>query len=462
MKIRLFLAVPLVAGLMIGQRINPPPANPQPRIRIVSNLGGMIPIQSGATASNGSTQLTGTDQLSFTLNTDVRHLQFIFANWVNTNTGVATYPGNAITFNTALVVGGNQLYPIPFQSNLGTPVSSGGRTGTSIPDGGMVISNPWFGYGLGYYSAGSAVLMRIFKSVTTGQVWPYTDAVGNFSLPVASCNTNDAVYGTTVQTGVDDTVNFSGLTLGPCTATAHVWGPVAVIGEQATAKPILGIHGDSIAEGASSIPGQGFIGLAATQQGISFHNAGIPGATLTNITKYNPIWPLLADYVDDIVLHMLTNDLALSVITTLSGAQTLVGQYVKSVSRSSNKIIIDTILPRTTSSDSWATTANQTLPAWETLRVSINNWLRDRGPNGAAAQLSVYTIDGALTMELNQDGTPLTLNPATGLQNSGTGGYFAVTGAANGYTSDGIHPNTACINLMAPALGPSLKALVTR
>lgn len=440
----------------------------KPRIRIVANLGGMIPIQTGSTMSNGTTQLTGTDQLSFTLNTDVRHLQFIFANWVATNTGVASYPGNAITFNAALVVAGNQLYPVPFQSNTGTPVSSGGRTGTSIPDGGMVISNPWFGYGLNYYSAGSSVLLRIFKSVSSTQVWPYTDAVGNFSLPtVASCNTNDVVYGTTVVTGVDDTVNFSGLTLGPCAAAAHVWGPVAVIGEQATSKSILGIQGDSIAEGASSVPGEGFIGLAATQQGISFHNEGVPGATLLNMTKFNPLWPLLADYVDYIILHMLTNDLALSSITTLSGAQTLFGQYVKTVSRNSNRVIIDTILPRTTSSDSWATTANQTLPAWETLRVSVNNWLRDRGPNGAVQQLSVanqtfvYTLDGALTMEVNLDGTPLTLNPITGLQDTSTGGYFPVTGVANGYTSDGIHPNTACINIMAPIFGPTLKALIS-
>jgi hypothetical protein len=116
-----------------------------------------------------------------------------------------------------------------------------------------------------------------------------------------------------------------------------------------------------------------------------------------------------------------------------------------------------TVLPRTTSTDSWATTANQTLPSYEANRLAHNNWLRDASPAGFVAQAQalipyqdmVGVIDATPYVESSPAGVPLSATlPANGQQLAGMGGVWV----GGSVTGDGIHPLDAGQALMGPAV----------
>jgi lysophospholipase L1-like esterase len=90
-----------------------------------------------------------------------------------------------------------------------------------------------------------------------------------------------------------------------------------------------------------------------------------------------------------------------------------------------------TLLPRTTSTDSWATTTNQTVLAQEAVRTGYNDWLRNTAPG----LLGLTCIETADTVETSRNS-----------------GKWVVNGSANYATADGIHPSSAAHTLMAAAL----------
>lgn len=85
------------------------------------------------------------------------------------------------------------------------------------------------------------------------------------------------------------------------------------------------------------------------------------------------------------------------------------------------KVYFGTIPPRTTSTDSWATLANQTVAASEAQRLAINEWLR--------------TIPAPITG---------ILDVAAAVETSGKWNV--------GTTADGIHPKAAGYDAIATAL----------
>lgn len=106
-----------------------------------------------------------------------------------------------------------------------------------------------------------------------------------------------------------------------------------------------------------------------------------------------------------------------------------------------------TILPRTTSTDSWATTANQTVLAQESVRVALNTWLRAGAPitpgvTPIVAAASTGTVAG-------QPGHPLSaiFDTAAVVESSLNSGKFRVDQGTP--TIDGVHPSTALHTLMA-------------
>jgi hypothetical protein len=103
-----------------------------------------------------------------------------------------------------------------------------------------------------------------------------------------------------------------------------------------------------------------------------------------------------------------------------------------------------TIDPRTTSTDTWMTTANQTQQSFESVRQALNTWLRAGAPMVSGAAVAVGTA-GAITA-----GNPA--HPLVGIQDTAAaievnasnvltlnGGYWMVNGTANWPTSDGTH-----------------------
>ena len=90
-----------------------------------------------------------------------------------------------------------------------------------------------------------------------------------------------------------------------------------------------------------------------------------------------------------------------------------------------------TLMPITTSTDGWATTANQSIEAYESIRTGYNDWLR--------ANLATLPIDGYFE----------TANAVETAQDSG---LWKVNGTAYAYTIDGVHPVSTGISAAAAVI----------
>lgn len=97
------------------------------------------------------------------------------------------------------------------------------------------------------------------------------------------------------------------------------------------------------------------------------------------------------------------------------------------------KVNACTIVPQTTSTDSWVTTGNQTTKSGETVRTAVNDWIR------AGAPLTGPT--GAI-ITMGTTGHPLWgyYESADAVESSRNSGIWKASGSA--YTADGTHPST--------------------
>jgi lysophospholipase L1-like esterase len=107
-----------------------------------------------------------------------------------------------------------------------------------------------------------------------------------------------------------------------------------------------------------------------------------------------------------------------------------------------------TITPTTTSTDSWATTANQTISGSNAVRVSFNDWLRDGAPISSAF-VAVATGSGGSALRAGDPLHPLAgyFETADSVESGRNSGKWAAS-----KTADGIHPNAAGHLLMAAAI----------
>lgn len=107
------------------------------------------------------------------------------------------------------------------------------------------------------------------------------------------------------------------------------------------------------------------------------------------------------------------------------------------------KCYTDTILPSTTSTDSWATTANQTKNANEPQRLTYNAWVRAGMPIDPTTKLRVAVgTSGALVT--GQAGHPFAgwFETTDQVETARDSGLWKVDGTAFKWTVDGIHPST--------------------
>lgn len=166
-------------------------------------------------------------------------------------------------------------------------------------------------------------------------------------------------------------------------------------------------------------------------------------ATLSTSPRLRSLWP----YETDIVIELGTNDITNSEsAATIEGyatamctaAHAVIGPYGKPL-----KVAFTTLMPRTTSTDSWATAANQTPVAGFAIggiRDQYNAWLKANVGNGCID----YVIDSGAAVE----------NPSVH-------GVWVTNGTANYPTIDGIHPTTAAhilasvpVNAWASGIAP--------
>lgn len=212
-------------------------------------------------------------------------------------------------------------------------------------------------------------------------------------------------------------------------------GPNLILGVPADpASRAVAIIGDSIADGTtdSADATTGVMGYIERGLGI-----GVPNAKFTRSGVRLSHWAsrgysqvdVIGRYFTDVIIQLGINDIANS---TLEVMQTNLSALVAKFTGMGLRVYATTLTPWATSTDSFATLANQTVTAHESKRVDYNDWLR--------------------TLPVGLEGV---LESADVAESSRNSGKWKITGASNYATTDGIHPSVAMHALMAAAIPPA-------
>lgn len=275
----------------------------------------------------------------------------IIPNWYSVG-GVETAPG-APTTCTATVE-----YPL---GGTRYPVTFNGQMSGVAPDGGQIATDPFIIPGL---QEGDTVHLRVFRSCASGI--PYT-AYSQLTPQVSADMQFEAGASVTDKT-VSGTIPA---------ATVNIFAPAAIVA--ATTKKSVAVMGDSTPYGAAdTIDNTGLLGWAcrALAPVAPVMNLAYPSnqaVTMATTAGNDRALALANAYSSEVILQIGTNDLAgASTAATILGRLTTIAGKLTSKQR----VYGVTAFPRTTSTDSWTTTANQTVLSTEAERVKLNTGVR--------------------------------------------------------------------------------------
>jgi lysophospholipase L1-like esterase len=351
-------------------------------------------------AQSNGTDTTCTSRRQHYITQTCSDLRLLFTNTYNTTAPIAN--PYTITVKAAIEDSSGNIWPLYF---------NGSRT-VSLAPGAHVFTDPL----PMVFAAGDYVRSRVNVTVASGDKWPrwafYSNGIDTF------------------QAGVDytDSGTLSG-TNGYCFTTNGVYGrPLG-------SKGLCAVIGDSIAYGSgSNSTWNSFIIRAFGSnygKNVSYATLATPGETAQNFinqveTRYRL---MIINGCTTALVELGTNDVMQNHRTAAQVEADLTTLYARLASLGIRRIYQTTITPRTTSTDSWATTTNQTTSnsTDESNRRSINAWIR-ANTAGIAGYFEVTDI-----VETARD---------SGIWKAGT-------------TADGIHPNDAMHASMAAAIAPS-------
>jgi lysophospholipase L1-like esterase len=314
-------------------------------------------------------------------------LVYVFGNFYN------QFGGEVDGFNDLTVRAAHET-----SAGLIIPVRFGGKRVGTVEPGGLLYSDP-IGVSL---AVGNSFWSRTNVSVTAGQKWP---------LMVSRAGV----------AGVSQSTTFTDLTLGGSISDASLfrgYGPIAILAFPNTPdQPVIGINGDSISAGSSDSdigwPTR-WLNYKYSVINTSYSNGRWNHWGDTNTSNWRRA-PLL-DPCTDIVMALGINDLIAATSTTLAQAQAAAIAAWDRHRKQGKRVHAATILPSTTSTDGWTTTANQTVTSYEALRVQINDWLRTHPSQ-------VTTV----------------IEAADAAETARNSGKWKSTGGS--WVADGIHPN---------------------
>jgi lysophospholipase L1-like esterase len=179
---------------------------------------------------------------------------------------------------------------------------------------------------------------------------------------------------------------------------------------------------------------------------IPFINACLSGDSLGNSQKYRLN---LINGCTDVITNMGVNDLvaAASVATVEQNMSTL----WQNLSKFGARVWQTTITPKTSSTDTWATTGNQTAFANNSNRTTVNDWIRAGAPlNASLAPVAIGTAGALLA---GSSGHPLTgyFETADQVETARNSGIWKVGSV---YTTDGngLHPSSTGAAAMAATI----------
>jgi hypothetical protein len=274
-------------------------------------------------------------------------------------------------------------------------------------------------------TAGSDVLSDTVSVTipTNTQAW-----IGEYLTNASGLVLSDILGDT--STGDAINVGVSGITdrTVTCTSVPNSGGfqsfPLAVIGQVPNTQASVCLLGDSLVEGAHDTysGSSGEIGILARSVGptLGYINMGVSGDSSTRFnashTQRIKLLPYCTSTISGYGHNNFAND-GESLSTMETSLATMYGTVAANMFGSSPTIIQTTIIPWTTSTDSWATTVNQTVTAFQTSVAGYNTDLLAAtvGPLGGS-----YNTSSVL---------------GTGTNNS----LWIITPSPP-YTPDGVHP----------------------
>lgn len=284
------------------------------------------------------------------------NLALIYAGWYTDTTNETDLP-NAYTVSAS----------IEYPAGTYTQVTWAGATSTSITAGQNIVSD----FVTVNIPANTQFWVRSFVSVTAGQVWHKSHVL-------------DTARGEACEEGVglsDKTMS------GTITGATQGFRPSAMISKgMGFRKVSLGVIGDSITFGSGdgafdARSNTSWIGRAASSN-CPIINCSVSGTQLGNQVAAGKLSRRLDLFAKAGITHVIidwgANDVASVGLGTL---QTNASHVIGQVNAAGMKAVYTTITPKTTSTDKYYTTANQTPATGYTggassVRSQFNDWLR--------------------------------------------------------------------------------------
>ncbi|WP_155900293.1 SGNH/GDSL hydrolase family protein [Microbacterium sp. 11MF] len=357
---------------------------------------------------------------------DAVGVRFVYGNsaWWNT-----LLTNNDITITAAIKLAG-VLYQITFD----------GRTSKLINPLGYAVSDVI----APRIPAGTWLELRTSVTVAAGEKFPATHVVSSAD------GIADGRFDGSDQTMVGSP-SWNG------TTNVRVYGPAAIIGQvPRAARPSVLIDGDSITQGAGdtsnpTIPYDRGWAVKAMANEFSYLQGSLYGDSAVNLVPWLRDRGKFAGCTDYVISAMGSNDLYVNSRTAAQLQADVIARWRLYADRGS-RVVGVTVPPRTTSTDSWATVANQTISdaTKNGHRVTYNNWLRD----GAPLDKSTYAAAaiGAPGASVIRAGDPV--HPLFGFvdiadlaESARDSGKWSVT--AGTPTADGTHPAPAMVTRLA-------------
>lgn len=327
----------------------------------------------------------------------IKRLKLVFPNFYMTvpDPVTETAPGGAATITAS----------IEFNGNFYQAMFSGSASGT-IADGSMLVSD-WITVDI---PRGAMFYDRSYYTNAAGIIYAQQRFSGGYHT---LCNAG--------ASGIVDKT-MGGTISNTNTGVAYL--PVAIIAETRAASVLL--IGDSIVMGVNdTADATDEVGILARSiaRGAAVINAGSSGDRAYRYLTNGTLRQSLGQYCSHIACNLGVNDI-------MSGGRTSAQLQADMASIAAlfpgKPFFAATITPKTTSTDSWATTANQTVTAQESVRTNYNGALR----SGLVPCTDV--LDVCAPIEVNASGV-LTQD----------GGRWPAAG-----TTDGLHPVSATYKMV--------------
>lgn len=354
--------------------------------------------------------------------------------------------------------GSNNETPLPNDITVSAGISIGTATATQIPvsfngratgvvPAGSVLRTDDTGIQL---RKGDVFWVTTLVSVAEGGKWP----VGKFAF-YAGTPAEGAVTSAT-----PGTVSLA-TTIPVTSSQIRMYGPMQIVGKCVTPVPVVGIVGDSIGAGFDDDQ-NGMIGHIEQ----ALINASIPHTTVAAGSDTPGRWasnpfryrrsPLLAPCTH-IICNLGTNGVGGVTTDVWKANQIIVWRFL---AEQGFKTWQTTMLPRTTTSDGWATDGGQTVDPDRSAKIhEINQWLRDGAPMSASFVPAATGASGGGVIRAGAAGHPISGVFDTGIlaETSLGSGKWKTTGTTTGRpTDDGVHPSTAMSATLVPGINTSV------